>query len=944
MQASLANMSVRFELTLCLMLLATIATTVFPARAQDRAFLPAEVEALERQVAEGEARFRPGTTPNPEAEMKLLLAMARLSTLYVQADRTPESWPLSERMLARLERLFGPNHPNIVAQLEATAAALALQGRLPEAEKLRRRAIAINERAFGKESLQVAVSLQGLAHLMRMQERYEDGLEFALRARDISEFKLAPSDPQGVIFSTQVADLYMSLRRYAEAEPILRHALATLEKRGSRNVVETTLTIQTLQSLSLCYFSQDRYKEAQPLIDRAVELSSRTFGPDHVLTAAMLSTLALQLTDRDQFDAAQALYMRVVPMAEKNNRLGLMLSDTYNGLGLLAFKKRAWRQAHDWLRRGSEIAITHERATSGTPTRRDANYRSPQADVYLLQAVAAFRAAEEGGADADTLRDEAFQIAQRAERSLVAGAISQMAARIAQGSSPAAGLLRERQDLARIWQRLDKQLESALTAPSTQQQNPVENDLRAQLASLNGRLDDIDARLEREFPDIAKLVDPAPVSIKDVQKLLNDDDALVFIVQRPSQTLVWVIRRDAVHWHLAPLGEAELASSVSSLRCGLDETAWSGNGAELCKKSAIATWIPGRPPAFDVSGAYLLYQALLEPAATLTDGAHLIIVASGPLAKLPLHVLVTAPPSGSGPTPWLARRNAVTNLPSVASLKALRQSGRPTAANRDYFAMANPLLDGPDARFAELAGLARRWRTCADVTPTGSTIAMRAAAIPAVAPAQVDLKSLVPLPETAEEVCTAANSIGSGTAEVRLGADATEQVVKSLNADGSLKRYKILHFATHGALPGELTASAEAGLVLTPPANATAVDDGFLSASEISEMKLDADWVILSACNTAGAARAGFEPLSGLARAFIYAGARSLLVSHWPVASDTTVRLITRTLAATGDTKISPAKALQRAMITLIDSGDPIVAHPAFWAPFIVVGERSAER
>jgi CHAT domain-containing protein len=149
---------------------------------------------------------------------------------------------------------------------------------------------------------------------------------------------------------------------------------------------------------------------------------------------------------------------------------------------------------------------------------------------------------------------------------------------------------------------------------------------------------------------------------------------------------------------------------------------------------------------------------------------------------------------------------------------------------------------------------------------------------------------LASLPETAEEVCDAGHDLGAGETDIRLAERATEHELKTLSADGVLLHYRTLHFATHGVLAGELGPMAEAGIILTPPASASAMDDGFLTASEISELRLDA-LVILSACNTAGASRAGAEALSGMARAFIDAGARSLLVSHWEVDSDATVQL-----------------------------------------------------
>jgi CHAT domain-containing protein len=129
---------------------------------------------------------------------------------------------------------------------------------------------------------------------------------------------------------------------------------------------------------------------------------------------------------------------------------------------------------------------------------------------------------------------------------------------------------------------------------------------------------------------------------------------------------------------------------------------------------------------------------------------------------------------------------------------------------------------------------------------------------------------------------------------------------------------------------------------LTPPATATDQDDGLLTASEISALRMDADWVVLSACNTAGA---GSE-LGGLASAFFYAGARAVLASHWPVNSDAATMLTTRTFAALKqDSTLGRAEAFRRAILALMeDTQRPWAAHPSVWAPFDVIGEGGTAR
>jgi len=206
------------------------------------------------------------------------------------------------------------------------------------------------------------------------------------------------------------------------------------------------------------------------------------------------------------------------------------------------------------------------------------------------------------------------------------------------------------------------------------------------------------------------------------------------------------------------------------------------------------------------------------------------------------------------------------------------------------------------------------------------------------------IRMQVPLPETADELCAVAHDLRVDSKDIWLGARATEADIKRLSDTGELSSYRIIHFATHGALAGQVSGNSEPGLLLTPPDKATERDDGYLSASEITALKLDADWVILSACNTAAASAEGAKALSGLARAFFYAGARALLVSHWAVYSDATVKLITGAVGRmAADKAVGRAEALRQSMLALIDNGKANETHPSYWAPFVVVGEGSVD-
>ena len=269
-----------------------------------------------------------------------------------------------------------------------------------------------------------------------------------------------------------------------------------------------------------------------------------------------------------------------------------------------------------------------------------------------------------------------------------------------------------------------------------------------------------------------------------------------------------------------------------------------------------------------------------------------------------------------------------------AEAKSWRSSSRAKSA-----AFAVPTTGATEAARATLRGRGGRRSgnaTTDEVFAKGST--------PEALLAQV--RGLCPLPDTEYEIKCVAERFAAKAPLIRLAGEARETDIKALSQSGRLAGYRILHFATHGLLSGKgermATRLGEPALVLTPPEKpADADDDGLLMASEIAALKLDADWVVLSACNTAAGDQIGAEALSGLARAFLYAGGRALLVSHWPAYPEAAVRLATSAFAELArHPQEGRAKALQYAMSDLMgDRSRAENAHPAVWAPFVVVGE-----
>jgi len=340
---------------------------------------------------------------------------------------------------------------------------------------------------------------------------------------------------------------------------------------------------------------------------------------------------------------------------------------------------------------------------------------------------------------------------------------------------------------------------------------------------------------------------------------------------------------------------------------------------------------PDFPKPFDRNLAYQLYRQVLGSIEEIISReARLSFVLDGALTSLPPQVLITTDSDGKNlnSVDWLVRKYAVTVLPSIASLKILRDEKSTVAALKPMIGFGDPVFD----RTAEAAGRQRVAALNRSLTSfyRGVTADTRSLA-----------EALPALPETADELRAIAKILGATSEDIKLGEAASVTTVKK----EPIADYRVVYFATHALVAGQVErfakVKAEPALVLSIPEKPTEDDDGLLRASDVAMLKMNADFVVLSACNKAAGDKPGAEALSGLARAFFYAGAKSLVVSHWEVDSDATVELMDGLFEALkASPHLSHAEALRLSMLRMIaDSSKPQWAQPMFWAPFVVVGE-----
>ncbi|WP_276577528.1 CHAT domain-containing protein [Bradyrhizobium sp. 138] len=879
-----------------------------------------------------------------QAEIMIPVTLNNIAEVNRAQGRLREADANFAEALALQEKQHGADSIYLAASLSNLGELRRAQGRLQDAEQLARRALAIREKALGPDHPDAAASLNNLALVFSREGRAAEAEGLLTRALAIQEKSFGAAHPNVATALNNLAEVWARLNRKQEADQLLRKSLAIREKALGPGHLDVAIALDNLVTLM---GDGSRYAEAEPFARRSLALREAALGASHPLVANSLNNLAVILDSTGRTQEAEPLLRRALDI--RLRALGEQHPDvasSFANLGAHFLDLKDWQQARDAFARAVAIQNGRRTAEFGEDGRGDLRAHE-DTNPYPGLIVAAYDLARASDEQKDALRSQAFETAQWIGDEQAARAIAGMSARVADGSGDLAARVRERQDLGAQAMATDKMLVAAISQASAARNAAAEQALRARAADIAGQIRELDRTIAAQFPDYAALVTKTPIAIEDVQKQLRPNEAMLLFTTTSRATFVWTVMRSDVRWHAADLGEKQLNDAVSALRCGLDAEAWLDKASTCPQKLGRNTPLGADEPLpFDQERAFALYQALLGPVAREIDGKELILVPSGPLATLPFQVLLTDKPAAGGDltkAPWLVRRFATTVLPSVSSLKALRQVARRSAASRPFLGVGNPTLDG-DGR-SELstarAKLARQIQTC-DAIPTRSQVAQRRfRAVDALSGGAADIAQLrrqMPLPETALELCAVANTFVPVKGDVVLAGDASEARMKTLSQSGDLAKYRILHFATHGALAGQVRGSIEPGLILSPPMAATPADDGYLASSEISGLKLDAEWVILSACNTAGGQAANSEAFSGLARAFFYAGTRALLVSHWAVNSDAAVVITTGTIdALNAHPDIGRAEALRRSISALIAKGGAN-AQPGVWAPFVLVG------
>lgn len=884
---------------------------------------------LDRQGKSGQ--LAQGGTPaaapsgGGSAESQQLAAQAQSAAS--QGDFS-QAEALHRRALAIHEKELGAEHPTTLATLTNLGNVMLLQGKFKDAEQVFRRVLASREKVLGPDHPDVAVSLNNVANSLFEQSKQDE-----LSAAPARRLRNSANEAMQ--------------RQTSETETLYRRALAIQERQLGPNHPSVAAT---LNNLAVLLAGRGRYADAEPMHKRALAIAEKSLGANHLDTAAMLTALAITYDRQSKNGEAEALYARAVEIA-REARVPRNLLINASSLGYSLARRGRLREALPYYREAVDALDALYGQARGLSEESRQAFLGQFAYVYreLVRILVALHA-QSAGAGYDR---EALAVASRSQSRVFSEMLRQADVARFSGDAAFATLKQRREGL----QEQVAALRFAYLSVADSQSGAAgqRSQIGRQVQEAEASLKQVEDSLWRDYPRYMELANPRPVTVDELQqRLLKPGEALITYALLPAETVVFAVTREQFRMATVKLPREEVARRVSRVRRPMEQVA---QGEPLTVLRQVDPQI--------LQG---LYRDLLAPVGELLKGANQVLVAAdGPLYTLPFELLLTSfsdadrgkfdearnASDGSAAKPFLSeygglayagRQMRFVYLPSLAALASQRTN--PKAAGR----YSEQLVAFADAAFGGEAGDAGYGQA------TRTLLGVLASSGPGGAP------RIPRLPETAQEARDSATVLGS-PAQVFLRRDAQEKRVKS----GALRNARYVLFATHGFLGADFLQNIDLSLdadgkVLRSAANKGALaqpalaltltgdlqgEDGLLSMKEVIEdVELNAELVVLSACNTAGetAASSNGEGFAGLTRAFMYAGARKLMVSHWSVESNATQALVTGTFREVKAGKSAPeALAIAEqglAGTTAVSEGRSFSrAHPFFWAPFVVVGD-----
>jgi CHAT domain-containing protein len=790
------------------------------------------------------------------------------------------------------------------------------------AEKAFREALAIQQRILGPNDPGLAMPEMHLALQISNQDRYVEADQLFASARRLVA---SQSDPLlDARYEIYMAEHEANRQRYKEAAAYAARAetgfssLVPIALLNAANGGQTAFTGSRLGTLAdslflgpdgqmavsglattwgveaqLAYNTRD-YDQAQiyskkiAALLKASGLNPPGVAPRSIRVAALSSAGNGDLTDAGrEFGVAVNLFSKY-EANEHPTTVTLFLA------GRTAIAAGNEGDALELFRRGAKIA-------------RERHQGLPEGIVsdYLAALESAIR---KDPAQSAALSAEFFEAMQLIQGNVTGQVVSQAFARLSAGDPHTRDLLRVMQDsdleLRRLFIQRDALAQNATGDAAAGEIKKIDDQIvAAQTARATA-----ESAAQAASPEYAQLTS-AGTSAADIQRVLGPNEGMIEFSIGARASFAALVTKDGIAAYRIDLPAAKAAAVVTALRKTI----------EPIEENGQVTL-----PVFDVAGAHALYSSLFGPIDDRIGKLdRLTVIPSGPLTSLPLEVLVTeetkpVTDQNYKDVPFLIAKVAISYTPSPQTLVVQRQHTKPAAGTHAYIGFG----DFQPWTRQQLAASFPPDRCQADFE---------------------GLSELQPLPGTRKEILAVGNNVFHAPAgDLVLGAAFT----KARLTKTDLTQYRVIHLATHAFLPTELRCRPEPLIVLSTTRAAPNVNDSLLGLADILALKLDANLVLLSACNTAGPSGATTgDSLSGLARAFFFAGARGLLVTHWSLDDSAGPLLTALTMTPSGSAQ-DTATDLRQAKLAMIRKvgGQPggkyvFFTHPYAWAPFVLVGD-----
>ena len=788
-------------------------------------------------------------------------------------------------------------------QLRAAGSRAAARGNYPAAEQAFRDALDIETRLFGPDSAAVGATLLELALQVSNQQRFDEAAALFRRATPIIEAAPSP-EIRARLASYRGLDAanqrhYEEALNYASQDTVARRAAVDAVRNGGLDLNGNPPVVSSLVDGELAHALR---------VQATLELHNGN------VSGALASAQQALLIITAHPDLPLAWRADLVSlMGEINAQQGRVATADHDFNDALSMNRKLFGETGPTIKAELALgrffseqqiypsAITAYRQAIASLAK-DPLARSQVVADQLIPFLTAANASLQGS-DRARLDQEIFAASQLSDDGVTGQTIARMAARRAAETPALAAEVRAADDATRARDEARMALAEERAKSNGERDAARETTLAAQVEATAARADTLAAKLHTDFPAYAGLADPGAVSLDAMERALRPHEAFASFMIGVHSGYVLLVTRDGLTARPIEINADDLTADITALR---------------------EAFVPklGKLPDFSLANANALYRHTLGPIERQLAGVdHLTVEVNGDMASLPFSLLVTSAPQNSRDyvhAAWLIRQMAVSEIPSARAFMALRGEAKATQS-RPFLGIGDPSFQGGGANQALALG------ALASACQTGGP------ADPAL------LRALQPLPETAAEVQAVGRDLGASPDDILLGSAASESAFRAKPLD----QYAVIYFATHGMLPGELHCQAQPGLVLSPPPSPprSTADDGLLTASEIADLKINANLVVLSACNTGaeGGTRFGGGALEGLADAFFNAGARAVLASHWEVPSAATQALMTQTFATLAkDPNKDAAQALRQAQLALI--AQEATAHPFNWAAFTLIG------